>query len=425
MFNPLFIFVSVFFNLLFTLQLVAHANEIEKHNLVLSIDDHTTTDIQFTARPLYLIRKMKDSKLKQKLLSCSKNNLKKTDFSIAHRGAPLKYPEHTKESYIAAAKMGAGFLECDVTFTKDKELVCRHSQCDLHTTTNILETSLASKCSVPFQAVELESNGTIKKDASAKCCTSDVTAAEFKTLKGKMNFENKKASTIKEYLHGNAQNRTNSHSNMGTLLTHAESIALFQSLKVKMMPELKTPKVDMPYKGMSQQDYAQIMINEYKKAGINPKTVWPQSFNLNDINYWIKNEPKFGKHSIYLDVTVLDSKKYQEAISNLPKISALGINIIATPIWALVKLDSNNRIVPSNYAIAAKIANLDIITWTLERSGKLKNGGGWYYQTVSKVIKNEGDIMEMLHILAKDVGVIGVFSDWPATTTYYANCMDL
>jgi len=46
--------------------------------------------------------------------------------------------------------MGAGILECDVTFTKDLELVCRHSQCDLHTTTNILTTPLAAKCSVPF-----------------------------------------------------------------------------------------------------------------------------------------------------------------------------------------------------------------------------------------------------------------------------------
>jgi glycerophosphoryl diester phosphodiesterase len=27
--------------------------------------------------------------------------------------------------------------------------------------------------------------------------------------------------------------------------------------------------------------------------------------------------------------------------------------------------------------------------------------------------------------LAKEVGVRGVFSDWPATTTYYANCMGL
>ena len=27
--------------------------------------------------------------------------------------------------------------------------------------------------------------------------------------------------------------------------------------------------------------------------------------------------------------------------------------------------------------------------------------------------------------VAKDVGVIGVFSDWPETVTYYASCMGL
>ena len=29
----------------------------------------------------------------------------------------------------------------------------------------------------------------------------------------------------------------------------------------------------------------------------------------------------------------------------------------------------------------------------------------------------------VLDVLAQDVGVEGVFSDWPATVTYYANCM--
>ena len=31
----------------------------------------------------------------------------------------------------------------------------------------------------------------------------------------------------------------------------------------------------------------------------------------------------------------------------------------------------------------------------------------------------------LLHVLAQDVGIEGIFSDWPATTTYYANCMGL
>ena len=43
--------------------------------------------------------------------------------------------------------------------------------------------------------------------------------------------------------------------------------------------------------------------------------------------------------------------------------------------WALVTLDANNKIIPSEYAIAAKAAGLGIITWTLERSGLLKKSG--------------------------------------------------
>jgi Glycerophosphoryl diester phosphodiesterase family len=75
------------------------------------------------------------SRLKSALQRCSEGPFFKTDFSIGHRGAPLQFPEHTRESYVAAARLGAGILECDVTFTEDLELVCRHSQCDLHTTT--------------------------------------------------------------------------------------------------------------------------------------------------------------------------------------------------------------------------------------------------------------------------------------------------
>ena len=102
--------------------------------------------IELGPRPYYLIDRMEDSALKDKLLSCSEGPFERTLFSIGHRGAPLMFPEHTVESNVAAARMGAGILECDVTFTKDKELVCRHAQNDLHTTTDILATDLADKC---------------------------------------------------------------------------------------------------------------------------------------------------------------------------------------------------------------------------------------------------------------------------------------
>ena len=102
--------------------------------------------VQLGPRPFYLVDQMSDGKLKQKLARCAAKTkkYKHHDFSIGHRGAGLQFPEHTKESYEAAYRMGAGILECDVTFTSDAELVCRHAQCDLHTTTNILATPLVT-----------------------------------------------------------------------------------------------------------------------------------------------------------------------------------------------------------------------------------------------------------------------------------------
>ena len=179
--------------------------------------------------------------------------------------------EHTKESYTAAARMGAGIVECDVTFTKDKQLVCRHAQNDLHTTTNILETSLAQKCTKGFTPAEFNPDGSLKTPASAECRTSDITLAEFKTLKGKMDAFNPRATTVAEFMGGTPNFRTDLYSYNGTLLSHAESIELFKELGVKMTPELKAPSVPMPFEGTyTQEQYAQQMIDEYKAAGVSP-----------------------------------------------------------------------------------------------------------------------------------------------------------
>ena len=83
------------------------------------------------------------------------------------------------------------------------------------------------------------------------------------------------------------------------------------------------------------------------------------------------------------------------------------------------------RIVPSEYARAARAAGLEIIPWTLERSGPLEGGGGWYYQTVTDAIAGDGDMLVVLDVLARQVGLGGIFTDWPATVTYYANCTGL
>jgi glycerophosphoryl diester phosphodiesterase len=387
---------------------------------------------QLGPRPFFLVNDMEPSSLKSKLKHCANREFHKSDFSIGHRGAGLQFPEHTRESYEAAAVMGAGIIECDVTFTRDKELVCRHSQCDLHTTTNILDTPLAGKCSKPFTPAQFDAAGNLVKEATAQCCTSDVTAAEFKSLRGKMDGFNPAARSVKEYLQGTPDWRTDLYAGptSGTLLTHKESIRLFKKLGVKMTPELKSPSVPMPYDSdgdgtgdYTQQDYAQQMIDEYKAEKVKPHNVYAQSFDIRDMRYWIAKEPQFGKQAVYLDDanTVADLP----TASQLAAYKAEGINIVAPPIFALLGVDGEGNIIPSKYARDAKAAGLDIITWTLERSGILANGvaNDFYYQTIYPAIKREGDMMKVLHVLDKDVGIRGIFSDWAGTVTYYANCM--
>ena len=106
-----------------------------------------------------------------------------------------------------------------------------------------------------------------------------------------------------------------------------------------------------------------------------------------------------------------------------------GVRIFAPPMPALLDLDSNNRIVPSQYALDIKRAGFKIITWTFERSDLRKGAsqGGFYYyfDPEGKAIKKDSDMYKALDVLARQVRILGIFSDWPATVTYYANCMGL
>ncbi|KIN60824.1 Glycerophosphoryl diester phosphodiesterase [Sulfitobacter noctilucae] len=391
-------------------------------------DGHAASgQIDYGPRPAYLIDKLADGPLKEKLSSCIGQTPARSDFSIGHRGAPLMFPEHTVEANVAAARMGAGILECDVTFTGDHELVCRHAQNDLHTTTNILVTDLADKCTTGFTPAAGDTG------ASAECRTSDLTLAEFRTLSPKMDAADKTATTPEAYQGGTAGYRTDLYTNGARTMTHAESIELFKSLGTKFTPELKSASVEMPHNGFSQADYAQKMVDEYKAANIPASDVWVQSFDLSDVLYWIENEPEFGAQAVYLDdryeasdddeglIDPMDAATFKPTMAEL---AGMGVNYIAPPLWMLVTTQ-DGEIVPSVYATEAQDAGLNIIAWTMERSGPLTTGGGWYYQSIADVTDNDAVAYELLDVLAQDVKVKGVFSDWPATVTFYANCMGL
>jgi glycerophosphoryl diester phosphodiesterase len=384
--------------------------------------DSRHESIQLGVRPFFLVEGMDQSRLKGKLQRCENGPFKRSTFSISHRGAPLQFPEHTLEGYEAAARQGAGIVECDVTFTKDGELVCRHAECDLHTTTNIVATELNAKCSVPWSGA----------GSSPKCCTSDLTVQEFKSLRGKMDASNPAATTAEGFLGGTADFRTNLYNSRGTLLTLREHIALARRLGVKHTPELKEgdPQRIMTVFG-GQENYAQRMIDAYKEAGVDPKDVFAQSFNKNDIFYWINHEPRFGRQAVYLDDIdpTVNPPIPRISLDELRQLRRAGVRIIAPPIPALLDVDANGQIVPSQYAKDIKSTGFDIITWSFERAdlrtGAANAGFYYYFDPNSRALKKDSDMYKALDTLAQQVRIRGIFSDWPATVTYYANCMGL
>ena len=392
--------------------------------------------VQVGPRPYYLINKMSPSPLKSQLEACADGPFYKTRFSIGHRGGgTLQFPEHTKESHVAGARMGAGIQECDVTFTKDGQLVCRHDQCDLHTTTNILVTPLAAQCTKGFTPAVFDASGKLITPASALCCTSDLTVAKFKSLKGKMDASVSTARTPQEYQGGTANYRTDLYNTGATVLTHKESIELLRKLGSHYTPELKAgntgAKLQVAQVFGSQAGYAQAMIDDYKAAHISPRKVWAQSFNKEDILYWVKNEPAFGKQAVYLDDANVPADVPSAA--DLLGYARDGIRVVAPPMWVLLTVE-NGKIVPSQYAKDAKAAKLDIITWTLERSGRIVEevlptkgtaAPSFYYQSTLDALTNDGDIMTTLDVLGRQVGILGIFSDWSGTVSYYASCMRL
>lgn len=422
-----------------TLGKIAVAGLLASIGLATPIVPHSRTDqhegtqqqlikqVQLGPRPYFLVNDMDEGPLKDELQACSEMEMRPSRFSIGHRGGgTLLIPEETRESELAGLRMGSEVLECDVVFTSDRQLVCRHDQCDLHSTTNIVDVpELNAKCTQPFAPAD-PAAGT---PASARCCTSDITLDEFKTLCGKMDGFNASAETPADFLHGTPSWRTDLYATCGTVLTHREFIALVDESggeEVQFTPELKTPQVPMPFggngSGYTQEVFAQQMVDEYVEAGVDLRRLWPQSFLYDDILYWIENVPEIASQVMFLTETEGD-------IANLTDYAAAGVKIMAPPLPFLVAVGEDGKsIVPSEYAAEAKRLGLKLVTWSFDRSGPLsqvKEDDDYYYTSIANVTNNDGDVYNLLDVLAREVGVMAVFSDWSATATYYANCFGL
>lgn len=296
--------------------------------------------------------------------------------------------------------------------------MCRHSQCDLHTTTNVVATELGKKCTTPFQPA------TANSTAKARCCTSDFTLDEILSLCGKMDSFNASATTPEDYLGNVPAWRTTLYNQCGTLMSLKDHIAMVEKLGLEHTPELKLPEVPMPFNGdYTQEKYAQQLIDTYRECGVNPKKFWPQSFHYPDVVYWIKNAGKYGKQAVLLDETL----PIDQAADKMTQYKKDGVKILAPPTPYLLDVQ-NGTIVPSEYAKKAKEHGFDIITWSLDRSPPVKQAKetkDYYYETFLDGLHRDGDLYRAIDVMAQQVGVKKMFADWSGTVTFYANCFGL
>jgi glycerophosphoryl diester phosphodiesterase len=236
-------------------------------------------------------------------------------------------------------------------------------------------------------------------------------------------------------------------------MTLRESIELNERRGVKHTPELKESVVDpatgrkriddvfkTPTSRTPQQNYAQAFADVLDSEGVRPREAWPQSFNVEDVLYWI-DHTRYGKQAVYLldfnatdpvnDIIIQPPYNAMPRMDYFKMLKQRGVQIIAPAMPALLAV-RGNRVVPSQLAKDLKGMGFDIITWTFERAD-LRRGagapqaGGFYFDfdPTGAAIKKDSDMYKALDVLAQDVKILGIFSDWPATVTYYANCMQL
>jgi hypothetical protein len=73
----------------------------------------------------------------------------------------------------------------------------------------------------------------------------------------------------------------------------------------------------------------------------------------------------------------------------------------------------------------ASASGFDLISWSFERVDLRRGAAGveayYDFDPTGAAIKKDSDMYKALDVLAKDVKLIGLFSDWPATVGYLAS----
>ena len=197
--------------------------------------------------------------------------------------------------------MGAGIVECDVTFTTNGDFVCRHADNDLAFTTNILRHYARFEMR---QAVHSGSPGfQWKRDHPG-----ERRMPHDRSHAGRIQEPDRQdggvqsgcAYTRRSFWAARLPGAPTYTPGVARLMTLRESIELNEKNGVKHTPELKAADpASIARVFGSQEIYARDFARALDAAGVRPRDAFPQSFNVNDILYWIDNTG-YGRQAVFL-----------------------------------------------------------------------------------------------------------------------------
>jgi hypothetical protein len=147
------------------------------------------------------------------------------------------------------------------------------------------------------------------------------------------------------------------------------------------------------------------IIQEYRDEGVPASQVFAQSFQVPDVLYWIKHEGEYGNTAVMLGT---DFKGFEKTAADM------GVKIISPSYGNWVTEDGDSYEV-TEFAKATAAAGMKLIGYTAERN---------YYRPAGQPYSDmEVNELQHIHAAAMKANVMGLFTDWPATLTFYANCV--
>ncbi len=313
---------------------------------------------------------------------------------IAHRGASGERPEHTLAAYKLAIEQGADFIEPDLVLTRDGVLVARHENEISETTDVATHPEFAARRRTKI----------VDGQSETGWFTEDFTLKELKTLRA---IERLPA----------LRPANTAYNGQQAIPTFAEVLALVQASGVGVYPETKHPSYFASL-GMNMQ---KPLLAALAKAGMAhaKERVFIQSFEVGNLRRLAKRTRLPLIQLIAADAGPFDEPKLtpeamlsQEGLAAVAKYAA-GIGVQKTLI--VPRDGAGASLAPSDLVARAHAIGLDVHAWTYRAENtflplELRRGdsGASDFEAKSGALALE--IRQAL-----DLGVDGVFTDFPAT----------